>query len=493
MPDEIGEGTVQEMKKLLLCISIYVWVMVSMLFLPAVPAMADSVTDTVSIYVGYFGWDEDQFVEKATYTWRELDDMFGGALDTHEIVYSYYSGKRTYLVAARGFYIRDLLEYAGIDFGSISRIDFFTKDQKVGAYRSFTKASLFDMPRYYFPNLAASEETGAVYPYQGDDIWNGAIQVEPMLALEDYTEWDSVGCLFENLYDSTMFSASSRFHLFFGQLAPTEANTSSAAKYVYKLFITFSGTPLLSTEETNIGLKVGSNFRMTVNISAEDSLLDQYVKDNLQWSSNNEKVISVDKYGNLTVKGEGEAVITVSFGSSSVSTTVKVGEGTAEVIGTGPGHSGNDGDSLLPGGASPDPQPDRVDSNAQPETSEPAAEDTSENMEETAAPEDAVISDVDNEVQYSENSKGVYILSSELMAKPDYAEWVNSVLKHKFIENNGEGALNNARKEAMDADAQQLILLAKVTQSFTVAVCLVLAGFFISGFGYGILRYRRSL
>lgn len=465
------------MKKLLLRIGVFVCVTVSMLLLTAAPVMADSVTDTISIYVGYFGWDEDQFVEKATYTWKELDDLFGGALGTHEIVYSYYSGKRTYLVAARGFYIRDLLEYAGIDFSSISRIDFFTKDQKVGAYRSFTKESLFDMPRYYFPNLAANEETGAVYPYQGNNIWNGAIQVEPMLALEDYTEWDSVGCLFENRYDNAMFSALSRFHLFFGQLSPTEANTSSAAKYVYKLFITFNGTPLLSAEGTNIGLKVGSNFRMTVNISAEDSLLDQYVKDNLQWSSNNEKIISVDRYGNLTVKGEGEAVITVSFGSSSMSATVKVGDGTVEV---------------LPG-ASPGPQEDKEDSDEQPETSEPEAEDTAENTAAPAASEDAVISDASNEVQYSENNKGVYILSSEFMAKPDNAEWANSVLKHKFIENDGEGALNNARKEAMDEDAQQLVLLARVTQSFTAAICLVLAGFFLSGFGYGVLRYRRSL
>ncbi len=44
------------------------------LLIPVLPARADAVTDTIAIYVGYFGWEEDQYVEKAAYTWRELDD-----------------------------------------------------------------------------------------------------------------------------------------------------------------------------------------------------------------------------------------------------------------------------------------------------------------------------------------------------------------------------------------------------------------------------------
>ena len=123
----------------------------------AAPARADAVTDTISVYVGYFGWTEDEYLEKATYHWTELDDLVGGALDSHTVIYSYYSGSRTYLAAARGFFVRDLLSFAGIDFGSIASIDFFTKDHANGAYRSFTKQSLFDLPRYYFPNLAANE------------------------------------------------------------------------------------------------------------------------------------------------------------------------------------------------------------------------------------------------------------------------------------------------------------------------------------------------
>ena len=114
----------------------------------ALPVFADAVTDSISVCIGYFGWSEDEYVEKAKFSWQELDDWYGGALDTHEEYYSYCNGSgRTYLAFARGFYIRDLLDYAGVDVNSIASIDFFTKDHSVGAYRSFTKYALLDQPR----------------------------------------------------------------------------------------------------------------------------------------------------------------------------------------------------------------------------------------------------------------------------------------------------------------------------------------------------------
>jgi hypothetical protein len=470
------------------------------LFVSPVSAMgAGAVTDTVSVHIGYFGWDEDQFVEKAAYNWRELDDLFGGALSTREHVYSYYSGSRTYLVAARGFYIRDLLELAGIDFGSISRIDFFTKDQTIGAYRSFTKSSLFDMPRYYFPNLAADANTGEVYPYEGDDIYDSATRVEPMLALEDYTEWDSVGSMFEQLYDSTMFSASSRFHLFFGQLSPTEANTSSAAKYVYKLFITFSGTPILSADETNIDLKVGSDFRMSVHVSAEDSLLNDYVRDNLAWSSSDGDVVMVDNAGGLTVKSEGDAVITASFGASSVSVAVRVAgddDVSVDVATLGEngdcgGYEGSGGNTAGQGQAYESIDDESVDADA-----EAMDTDSMEKQNNTAA--DGLSDETDDfkdrsDVSSAENVRSIYMLSPEFISRKDFEEWARTNLHRKYIEGSEDGALNNARREGMDEDAQQLVLLPNTVNSHMTATALVIVAFFASGFGYGIVSYRRKL
>ena len=302
----------------------------------ALPALADSVTDTISVCIGYFGWTEDEYVEKAKFSWQELDDWYGGALDTHEEFYSYSNGGgRTYLVYARGFYIRDLLDYAGVDVNSIASIDFFTKDHSNGAYRSFTKYALLDQPRYYFPNLAADPETGELYAWDGgDDLWVSAYQVEPMLALEDYTEWDTSGFDFESYVDESLFSTGNRFHLFFGQQSPEEAATSSAAKYVYKILVTFSGTPVLSSEEQNLDLIVGSDHALHVTADAEDDALTDYVQQNLQYVSSDPSVVSVDQYGRLHVNAEGDAVITASFGQSSVSVNVHVGSGGASGTGS---------------------------------------------------------------------------------------------------------------------------------------------------------------
>ena len=326
------------------------------------PALADAVTDSVSVCIGYFGWSEEEYVEKARFSWQELDDWYGGSLDTHEEFYSYCNGGgRTYLVFARGFYIRDLLEYAGVDVNSIASIDFFTKDHSNGAYRSFTKYALLDQPRYYFPNLAADPETGELYAWDGgDDLWVGAYQVEPMLALEDYTEWDTSGYDFESYVDESLFSTGSRFHLFFGQSSPEEAATNSAAKYVYKILVTFSGTPVLSSEESNLDLVVGSDHALHVTADAEDDALSGYVQEHLQYASSDPSVVSVDQYGKLHVNAEGDAVITASFGESSVSVNVHVGSGGASGMGSAAG-TGAEAGGEAAAGTLDLPQPDETD------------------------------------------------------------------------------------------------------------------------------------
>jgi len=222
-----------------------------------------------------------------------------------------------------------------VDVNSIASVDFFTKDHSVGAYCSFTKYALLDQPRYYFPNLAGDAETGELYAWDGgDDLWVGAYQVELMLALEDHTEWDTAGFDFESYADESLFSTGSRFHLFFGQASPEEAATSSAAKYVYKILVTFSGTPVLSSEESDLDLVVGSDHALHVSADAEDDALTAYVQEHLQYASSDPSVVSADQYGKLHVNAGGDAVITASFGGSSVSVSVHVGSGGASGTGS---------------------------------------------------------------------------------------------------------------------------------------------------------------
>ena len=412
----------------------------ALLALLSVFTQADSVTDTIGVYIGYFGWDEDQYIEKATYHWTELDDLYGGALDTHEVYYSYYSGTRTYLVLGRGFYVRDLLEYAGVDLNSIASVDFFTKDHTNGAYRSFSRPGLLDTPRYYFPYLAADPDTGELYSADGgDDLWVGAQQVETMLALEDYTQWDAVGVDFEAMASSDLYLANSRFHLFFGQAYPEEVATSSAAKYAYKILVTFAGTPVLSTEQTDLTLKVGSDHALHVSVSAEDELLDEYVRGHIVWTSSDEAVVRVDASGSLTPVGEGEANVTASYGSSSVTVLVRVG-----------------GDKQTGGGQGGTGTSDASGTIGAPNS-------------ETQAPSDPT-TETEIEATQPEHS-GVYILSGGALTR----------------ENSRAGI---AAGDKMSSDSVQLELTPQETAP-ALPVLALFAAFILLGFAYGVLRYRK--
>ena len=438
---------------------------------------ADSVTDTISICVGYYGWSEDQYVEKVTYHWTELDDEYGGALDTRKLIYSYYNGSRTYLVAARGFYIRDLLAYAGIDFGSIASIDFFTKDHTNGAYRSFTKQSLFDLPRYYYPNLAANEETGEIYPYDGDDIWNGANRVDAMLALEDYTEWDVSGTDFEQLYDPNMMSPNSRFHLFFGQSRPDEAATSSAAKYCYKLLITFSGTPVLTTDETNLDMKIGSGRKIEVDVDAEDGLLNDYVKSNITWSSSDDSIVTVSPDGTISVLAAGEAVITASFGNSSTSVNVTVGE-EPDSEGAGAGSTGN---GSLSGGSNPELETSGTVMPGQEQPKPPEPEPEQPEPETEPEPE----TQTGLEIEETENNTVETVIPKDVKVITVSAKALAGFMKgNTDVEDNHGGQ--------MDEDSEQLVLELREPPDYTLIVLGAVLLAFVSGAAFGIVKFKLS-
>lgn len=83
--------------------------------------------------MGYYG---GPYYVKESYRWSELDDLYGGALDTHEVAYTYTHDGRVAIDSARGFYLTDFLQYAGVDLNSITSLDFYTKDHTSGVGKS---------------------------------------------------------------------------------------------------------------------------------------------------------------------------------------------------------------------------------------------------------------------------------------------------------------------------------------------------------------------
>ena len=114
------------------------------------------VTDDLTVKIGYWGMDESTFVEKGTYNWYTL----ASSLPLHQVAYSFYQenkyGYNTIIDSAKGFYISDFLDFAGIERSGINSISFYTKDVNVGYFTSFSYNELFNTTRYYFEDLSGN-------------------------------------------------------------------------------------------------------------------------------------------------------------------------------------------------------------------------------------------------------------------------------------------------------------------------------------------------
>lgn len=327
-----------------------------LLSLAAPSLAAGQVTDTLTVKVGYFGMETDNYVEVGTYHWLELSQN----LPIVENAYSFFrSGTdgvyRTVIDSARGFYISDLMDYVNINIQDIQSIQFYTKDQEIGYFTSFTNAELFETPRYYFNDLSSHIEpvyndAGEVVEYNADSAWNDCWEVAPMLALED--SWATYELGTEHTapnYES--MGTGNRFRLLFGQAYPTEVRTNQSAKYTHTLFVTLNGTPPVP-ELPELDGTIGSH-TIQFDMSLSNGTLREALAQLLNISSSDSSVLEIKS---VTVTPSSEyvdlATVTVTYevhkeGSASLS----IGLGGAPVT-SSPTITTHD-----PTPTEPDPQP----------------------------------------------------------------------------------------------------------------------------------------
>ena len=278
--------------------------------------------DELTIKIGYYGWPTSDYVEKAVFSASDLYDM--GAYDEF---YSYWDGsKRVAIDSSYGVPISTILDAAGIDQSSIANLDFWTADSGNGAFTSFTWKQLLGTKRYYFQDLA----TFFYYDEEGnlccdeDEAWNYAQRVEPMMALEENWTWYELGTADATGTDN--LGTANRFRLNFGQTSPTEKRTFNSAKMVHTIYVMFSGTPQLTSDETNIDAKVGSEHQLRITAAAVDEALEDVIQSNIEWSSSDTSVVEVDDMGNLTFKKKGTATIYATSGGATRTFTITVGD-----------------------------------------------------------------------------------------------------------------------------------------------------------------------
>ncbi len=277
--------------------------------------------DELTIKIGYYGWQPSEYVEKAVFTASDLYDM--GPVESD---YSYWDGsKRVAIDSSYGVPLATIIDAAGIDQSSIANLDFWTADSGSGAFTSFTWRQLIGTKRYYFKDLAACfyyDDDGNIV-CDTDAAWNGARRVQPMMALEESWVWYEIGTADATGTDN--LGTANRFRLNFGQDSPTEKRTFNSAKMVHTIYVMFSGTPQLTTDECNIKAKVGSDHQLKITAAAVDEALEDVILSNIEWSSSDTSIVDVDEYGYLTFKKEGTATIYAKSGGAVQEFTITVG------------------------------------------------------------------------------------------------------------------------------------------------------------------------
>lgn len=362
--------------------------------------------DKLTIKIGYFGWPTSDYVEKKVFKASDLYNM-----GTIKRDYTYWDGgKRVAIDSSIGVQLTDIIDAAGIDQSSIAQMDFWTADSGNGAFTSFTWQQLLGTKRYYFKNLAAcfeyadekdkkdkdkedskekdkkddsgskdkeekqpepadqdddenievevsgldlemaptggSSTDGRKVVINKDKAWKNAKRVPAMMALEENWTWYEIGT--SNASGTDNLGTSNRFRLNFGQAAPDEKRTFNSAKQVHTIYIMFSGTPKLTSGETNINAKVGSSHQLKVSAAAADKELEKKIEKGITWSSSDDSIVSVDSNGNLQFNKDGTAKVYAKSNGAVKEFTVNVGDqqggGGGEGSGEGTGTGGKDKD-----------------------------------------------------------------------------------------------------------------------------------------------------
>lgn len=281
----------------------------------AIPAAAEDedafngyAADTLTVKVGYFG---GPYYEKAVFT---LDALW--AMDVVYADYTFIDNMPGVVIDhVAGVRLSDLMAASGIDLGSIRTFFFWTRDKQSDYYTSYTKEALIDTPRWCFYSLPDNwdDEEGV-----GNELATSYGEpVDTLIALADDWNRTVAGATFGS--DYTNLNTNTRFRLIFGQTNGWERTASRSAKWIHEIVVELGGAPTITVDESVLSGEIGSVLRTQPSVSADEAVL---ANERVRWSSSDESVAVVDEEGNITLVGEGTAVIAAEF--AGVSAAIEV-------------------------------------------------------------------------------------------------------------------------------------------------------------------------
>lgn len=416
-------------------------------------ASPTSPSSQLTVRVGYFG---GPYYEKAVYSAAELE-----SIGTHTSLYTCMdNGGFLRYAEAEGVYLWDIMDAAGVDVNSISKCHFATYDSYASGtdyFKSLGCNTLFWSDRYAFPDLSCywNRADQSLTQEQLDAVWDTAQSVQTMLSLRDNFKRVADEAPY-HIGDNGAKTSEDCFRLLFGQTQPLGINdvsgdsangASNMAKWVYEIDVELGGTPSLEAEQSQLELKVGSDYRVTVTISAADSAIRQGISQNLVWRSSDPSIVSVDTDGLLTAHQQGDVTITVYDPNyDDLSATLQITVGEAENL-SGNGEDGKQ-DSQT-GGTS---QSNRnAGNNTAPSGNQIQPSDDGKVNNETQL---RVDTDEGNEPQPER-----YITKTTPMPATELAEKIHSIRVNRVSIDSDTGGVQNWREQAMAEDSVALGLL----------------------------------
>lgn len=249
---------------------------------------------TLTVKAGYFG---TPYNTMKVFDFAELEAMAN--------VYQAYtyidSMPSVVLDSAQGVKLTDILEVSGIDIDSIDKLYFYTTDVDKGWYQSLSTSFLLDTKRYYYPHLPAHWDYDEERALPGAE--EGAIQVEPIIAIRDY--WKR----FATTPDFSQMNENNGFRLLFGQSDTSSSTAMRSAKWIQEISVMLLGKPpeRVTLDQYEIQAPVGSSLQLEATVGPDDSA-DKRVT----WSSSNPEAATVDSEGRVSIIAPGAVVITVT-------------------------------------------------------------------------------------------------------------------------------------------------------------------------------------